>query len=645
VADIFLSYSRENQAIARRFAENFEQEGLKVWWDATLKSGQAYDRVTETALREAKAVVVLWSQRSVNSDWVRAEATIALRNKTLMPVMIEDCVRPVMFELTQTADLTHWSGSANDPAWQHFIAELRHQLTHGPDTAMHKPANVALAAKVGSSHKTLRNNMLWIGGIALAVIAAGSAFLYTRFTPSGAINSIAVLPFDNMSGNDDADYLSDGITESLIDDLSTLPNLKVMSHNAVFRYKDKQVDARTAGRELGVRAVLTGHLTQHGNDLSIRAELVNVDDNSALWGDQYNRTLLDALAVQSDIARQIVEKLRLRLSNDQIDRMSKRQTVNPEAYQLYLKGRYYAAKFDSENLNRGREYIRQALALDPKFALGWDGLAYYYALIIDWFDPANEVGPKALEAAHKALELDPDLVEAHVELGSVHVYYTFDWMSAEKEFKRALQLNPDYAPAHEYYAWYLIAMGRNDEGLAEIRKAEQLDPLSSEIGFEYGLFLIYSRRYEDAVTQLTKTKQLDPDLWPIWYFLGQAQAHLGHSAEALAALARSQQTIGDNPSPPLAEEARVHALAGHRDESIQTLTRLLSLAKKTHVSKYVIATVYAVLDDKDQALTYLERAYDEHSFMLDFLKVDPELDSLRSEPRFEALLKKMNFPR
>jgi Tfp pilus assembly protein PilF len=201
--------------------------------------------------------------------------------------------------------------------------------------------------------------------------------------------------------------------------------------------------------------------------------------------------------------------------------MAKPQTTNPEAYQLYLKGRYYAGKFDPENLNKGRDYLRQAIAIDPNFALAYDGLSYYYALVIDWYEPANEAGPKALEAARKALALDPNLVEAHVELASAHLFYDFDWTSAEREFKRALELNPNYAAAHEYYAWYLIDMGRSAESLAEIRKAEQLDPLSAEIVYLAGWLLHFSGRYADSVAEIDKCSELDPNLWVAYYIQGQ----------------------------------------------------------------------------------------------------------------------------
>jgi tetratricopeptide (TPR) repeat protein len=335
-----------------------------------------------------------------------------------------------------------------------------------------------------------------------------------------------------------------------------------------------------------VRAVLTGRVTQRADNLSVSAELVKVDDNTALWGEQYNSKLIDALAVQNDIAHQIVEKLKLRLSSQQMTQMAKHQTSNPEAYQLYLKGRYYAGKFDPEDLNKGRDYLRQAIAVDPSFALAYDGLSYYYALLIDWFEPATEAGPKTLEAARKALELDPNLVEAHVELASAHLFYDFDWPAAEREFKRALELSPNYAGAHEYYAWYLMDMGRSEESIAEIRKAEQLDPLSAENAYLAGWVLFYSGRYPESVAEINKCLELDPNLWVAYFIQGQVYEQRGRFPEALAALKKSKEILGDNPSPPLAEEARVYALSGRRADALQALDRLLVLSRRTQVSKY-----------------------------------------------------------
>jgi len=347
--------------------------------------------------------------------------------------------------------------------------------------------------------------------------------------------------------------------------------------------------------------------------------------------------------VQNDIAHQIVEKLRLRLSNQQMTRMTKRQTENSEAYQLYLKGRYYAGKFDTENLNKGLEYLRQAIALDPNYALAYDGLAYYYGLVLDWPVPSTEAGPKGEAAARKALELDDNLVEAHVELAGMYYLYDFDWAASEREFRRALELNPNYAPAHEYYGWYLAAMGRSDEGISEVRRAEALDPLSAEISSLLGWNLHSARRYDEAVTELRKCVDLDPNYWPGYYYLARSYQQQGRFDEAIAALQKARG-IEDQIAVPLGELAHAYAGSGRKAEARQALAELLERSKRGHVSKYIIATVYAALGDKNEALNRLEQAYAERSWYLAFLKVDPELDSLRSEPRFQDLVRRMNFP-
>jgi eukaryotic-like serine/threonine-protein kinase len=442
---------------------------------------------------------------------------------------------------------------------------------------------------------------------ALLGALAGGFFLWRSLSGGQAIDSLAVLPFANTSTAADAAYLSDGITESLIASLSQLPHLKVMSRSAVFRYQGRNTDARAAGRELGVRAVLTGRINQH------------------------------------DIAQRIVEKLKVRLSAERATQLARHQTTNPEAYQLYLKGRYYASKFDPVNLAKGRDFLRQAINADPNYALAYDGLSFYYALLTDWFEPANEVMPKALESARKALDLDPNLVEAHVELANAHMMYDFDWASAEREFRRALELNPNYAPAHEFHGWYLMEIG-NTAGLGELHKAAELDPLSQEIAFEEGWFQMLAHHYQEGINGAKRCLELDPQQWVGYMVEGEAYGQVGRYPEALTALKKGEEILGDNPSPVLAEEARVYALSGRRAEALQTLNRLLDLSKRMQVSKYVIATVYVSLGDNDKAFEYLGRAVEEHSFLLGFLKIDPEMDPLRKDARFAQLLQRMRFP-
>ncbi len=420
--------------------------------------------------------------------------------------------------------------------------------------------------------------------------------------------------------------------------------MKVMSQSAVFRYKGKDIDPRSVGRELGVRAVITGRVNEHAGSLSVSAELVNVADNSQVWGEVYNRTLKDALAVEQDIASQISGKLRARLSNADKARMNKGQTGNPEAYQLYLKGRYYAAKFDTGDVNKGRDYFLQAIALDPNYALAYDGLSYYYQLVEDLYFPVGEVMPKADEAAQKAVAIDESIAESHVQVGSNSTMYDFDWARAEREFKRAIELSPNYAPAHEYYSWYLAAVGRNDEAIAEARRAVSLDPTSVEISSFPGWWLNLAHRYNEAAAESTKCIDLDPNYPLCHWVLGITYEQQGRFDDAIA---EESNVVKVDPGWyfPSAIIARAYALSGRRAEAQRTLDDLLALSKRSHVSNYSLASVYAALGDKGRALDLLEKSFGERSQFFDFIKSDPEMDSLRSEPRFQELVRRMNFPR
>jgi serine/threonine protein kinase/tetratricopeptide (TPR) repeat protein len=542
------------------------------------------------------------------------------------------------------------SGKPAPPEFQQLIERC---LAKNPAQRFHSAHDLAFALRSMSSaagvHKTAlppaglsRRALASSIAIAILILAAGG-FYYWRNRAGQGIDSLAVLPFVNSSGSPDTDYLSDGITESLMDSLSQLPNLKIMSHDAVFRYKGKNADARAAGRELGVRGVLTGRIVQRGDNLSVSAELVDVEDNALLWGEQYDRKVADALAVQRDIAAEISSKLRARLSNERKTQIARRQTQNPEAYQLYLKGRYYAGKFDTENLNKGLDYFRQALALDPNYALAYQGIGSYYGLATDWLMPPTEAGPKEEEAARKALEIDDSLIEAHVDLASEYFWYDFDWAAADRELRRASELDPNYPQAHEVRGWYLTDLGRFDEGVNEGRRAQALEPLTLDITLVLGFDLYYAHRYGEAATELRKCLDLEPNFWPAYYWVAQVYQQQGRFPEAIAALQKARK-IEDRIAAPLAELAHAYAASGRRAEARQSLEELLDRSRTGHVSKYLIATVYAALGDKNEALTRLEQAYSERSWYLGFLKSDPELDTLRSEPRFKDLVRRMNFP-
>jgi serine/threonine-protein kinase len=511
------------------------------------------------------------------------------------------------------------------------------------DTDSGRAAVAAGVGEVAPRPYARRERWLTLGFGALILAGLVGASLYLHSGRGKPIDSIAVLPFANASNDPNSEYLSDGLTESLINSLSELPKLRVMSRNSVFRYKGRETDAQTAGRQLGVRAVLTGRVVQRGDNLTISTELVDTRDNSHLWGEQYNRRLADLLSLQEEIAKQIAAGLRLRLTGEQQKLLAKRPTENPEAYQLYLKGRYYASKLTKEGLEKGIEYFNQAIATDPSYALAYGGVAYDYSMANEWTLSPRDAMPKAKEAAKKALELDDTLAEAHASLAAVHVWYDWDWAAAESEFKRSIELKPNYAQAHEVYGWYLVAIGRTNEGIAESERAVDLDPVSPETNAFLGWAIWFAHRYGQAIEQLRKTTDLDPNYSWAHELLGLGYEQQGQFPEAIAELQKAIELAGIIPEPT-AWLARAYAVSGKRAEAQKLLDTLKERSKETYVPAYDIAVIYAGLGEREQALAWLEGAYQARSIYMNWLKVDPRLDSLRSDPRFQDLLRRMNFP-
>jgi TolB-like protein/Flp pilus assembly protein TadD len=457
------------------------------------------------------------------------------------------------------------------------------------------------------------------------------------------IDSIAVLPFVNSGGDPNTEYLSDGIAESLIDNLSQIPKLRVMSPSTVFTYKGRGVDPREVGHNLHVAVVLQGKVTKFGDALRIKVDLVNATDGTELWGEEYNPKMADILGAQADISRKIVVKLRLRLTGDEEKRLAKPATENPEAYQLYLKGRYYAEKFTQDGVQKGIEYFRQAIDLDPNYALAYAGLAFAYSDgDDDFFLSPHDSMPRASEAAKKALDLDGTLSEAHVEMGKIHYWYDFDWNAAEKELRRAVELGPDDASAHAYYGWYLISAGRTEEGIEESKRALELDPLSTETDTVVGQNFYCARQYDLAIDTLRKSLDMDPNYWLGHAFLGLAYEQNGDLPRALEELQKAGKLEPDI-AWPLAELGHVYAIFGKKREAEEILEQLVDRSKQSYVPAYSFAEIYIGLGDKEQALASLEKAYADRSMLMTFIKVDPEFDSLHSDRRFKDLMRRMGL--
>ena len=458
------------------------------------------------------------------------------------------------------------------------------------------------------------------------------------------IDSLAVLPLTNASGDPNVEYLSDGITESIINSLSQLPKLRVVPRSTVFRYKGRDFEPQAIGRDLNVQAVLTGRVIQRGEMLNIQTDLVDVLNDAQLWGGQYIRPLADIFAVQEEIAREISENLRLRLSGEDHKRITKRFTQNSEAYRLYLKGRYYWSKRTEQNLKRGIDYFREAIEKDPGYSLAYAGLADSYN-ILGYFSflPPREAFPQAKAAAMKALEIDTTLPEAHASLGYAMLYFDWDWADAEREYKRAIELNPGYAIGHHFYANLLVALGRTQEGIAEFKRGLELDPLILIINAALGWAFYFSRQYVQAVEQLRKTMEMEPTFAQAHVWLGEVYEKREMFEEAIAEFRRAiDLSVGSTYC--IVRLGQAYALAGKKDEAQKILVELQELAKHKYVSSLDVGLIYLALGEKDRAFEWFERAFGERSRGLVFLKMDPRFDPARSDPRFQVLVRRVGLP-
>lgn len=481
-----------------------------------------------------------------------------------------------------------------------------------------------------------------LGVLLLASVAIIYSLSHKRSsiaTADAPIDSIAVLPFQNKSTDSETEYLSEGLSESLIYGLSQLPNLKVSPPSSVSRYTGKDIDPVAIGTNLGVNAVTTGRFAQHGDDLTISVELVDVRTNKLLWGGHYDRKLTDLMSTQREIASEITQNLRLKLSAD--DRRAMRQyTRNSEGYQLYLKGHYYASRYTKEGFNKGIEYFEQAIAKDPNFALAYSGLAFCYLNQIDWvFAPKDSV-PKARQAIESALRIDPSVAEAHTMRAMLLLQYDWDWPQAEQEFRKALELDPNYALGRSFLAWHLAAMGRFDEAIAEDKRALDLDPLSSAVNADLGWDLYLARRYDEAIEQLRKAVDLDTNYWVSHVLLGRCYEQTGKPKEAVAAFEKARQVENSIPEV-LAALGHGYAVAGRRAEALKIIRELQERSKKEFVPSYAIATIYTGLGMKEQAIQYLIKSFEEGSFYMIHLKVEPILDPLRADPRFSDVVRRV----
>jgi len=458
------------------------------------------------------------------------------------------------------------------------------------------------------------------------------------------IDSLAVLPFENLSRDPEHEYLSDGITGSLINVLAAAPKLRVMAESTVFRYKGRSIDPQAVGSELNVRAVLTGRIMASGGSLRIGTELVDVATGSRLWGAQYHRTSGDIFAIQDEISQEISEKLRLKLTRADKKRLTKRRTDDPEAYRLYLKGRHHWNRWTEDGFYKAIEYFQQAIERDSTYALAHSGVADSYVLL-GWnsYLPPKDTFPKAKTAAMRALRLDPDLGEARAPLAAVLWLNDWQWPEAKAEFERSIALNSAYPTSNHWHAEYLMTMGRHDEAIARMKQSQELDPLSLIISVAIGWAYYMVRRHDDSMQQLRRTVELDPHYAVTYWILGLLLRTMGRLEEAIAQGEKGVTLSGGSPVMRAAL-AQTLAVAGEQTRARQILGELVQLSSQKYVSPYFLSGIYLGLGQHDRAIDYLEKAYEERSHWLLYLHIDPSMDSLRSNPGFQDLLRRVGLP-
>jgi TolB-like protein/Tfp pilus assembly protein PilF len=491
----------------------------------------------------------------------------------------------------------------------------------------------------------------WIYVVIVAGAISVGVFFLGRYTSSKQSaktpeQSIAVLPFENASNEPNTEYLSEGISEALINSLSELQQLRVIARPTTFRYKPKDVDPRQVGRELGVAAVLTGKVRQMQDALKVQVDLVDAVTGAQIWGAGYDRKIADLVAIKQAIVQEVTAKLKLKLSSEEQRRLVKRDSTNAEAYQFYLRGRYFWNKRTSDGIKQAIEHFQQSIERDPNFALGYVGLAdSYIALTFYNFAAPHETMPKAKESAIRALALDNTLAEAHVSLAHILMNYDWNWSAAETEFKRSIELRPDYATAHEWYAiHYLTATGRLKEAVQEMKKALELEPASLVMNTFMGATLYYAGRYDEAIDQCRRTIEMDPNFAVAHWHLGLAY----EEKQALdAATEEFKKAISLSGGSPLMRAAlsRAYAQSQKKHGANEMLDKLNELSKQQYVSPYEVATIYIALDNNEQAFQLLEEAYAEHSFHLVYLNVSPQFKSVRSDPRFQDLVQRLGLSR
>jgi len=537
-------------------------------------------------------------------------------------------------------------GGEHDQAVIYSILNAEPRPLTGLPVELEQVVNRALAKNPDERYQTVSEVL---EDLRLIKEGFGSRMTSTLVTMAQTSPSIAVLPFANLSADKEQEYFCDGMAEEIINALTRVEGLRVVARTSAFSFKDRKLDVREIGRRLNVTAVLEGSVRKAGTRLRITAQLVSVADGYHLWSERYDRDTgqlccpEDIFSIQDEISLAIVEKLKVKLMGGEKTKLLKRYTQDLDAYNLYLKGRYFWDKRTEENLNKGIEYFSQAVERDPEYALAYVGLADSYVALVDYsFLSPKELLVKAREAATRALGIDPMLAEAHNSMAQV-MFREWDWEGAEKEHKRAIELKPDYPSAHHWYALLLTYAGRFDEAIAEIKKARELDPLSLIINRNLGLFLYYARRYDQALEQLQKTAEMEPHFSMLHAAMGEVYLQKSMHEEALREFEREAAIHGHLNQHEESWRAIAYLKAGKKDEARRIMDYLLRRAKEAYVAPTRLASIYFALGDDDEGFGWLDKSYRERDSTLLEIKVDPGFDRVRSDPRFKELMKKVGL--
>ena len=543
------------------------------------------------------------------------------------------------FCLDDGAELLYGPASMDEPATAVYpeVPETDEAPTRTYENDGSTEASKPLAAVKGG-----RTRNLVLAGVAivtLTAVAIGAYWYYGRFEPQ--ISSIAVMPFVIESGNPDVDYLSDGVTETLIGSLSRIPNLNVKARASVFRYKGKDASAQTIGRELGVQAILNGRVVQRGEALTLYVELVDVQNENSLWKNTYNKQMADLVSLQSDVARDVAEKLRLRLTGADEKRVARNYTENSEAYDAYIKGRYFLNTATEHGYKKALESFSEAVARDPSYAPAYVGIADAYITAADWYISVNDSLPKAKAATLKALEMDDTLAEAHATLMWISWMYG-NWADVEREYGRTIELDPRNIWARYGFAAYLIMLGRSSESEILAKQTLQIDPLSIEANRTLGDAYLSGRKYDQAIEQYKKTIEMDPYYWWPHLLLGQTYLYSGRSDEAIAEMQKAR-ALERNPMI-LSNLAYAYAKSGNEQNARELLSELKTLSRTNYVSPEFIAMVHNGLGEREAAYEWLEKAFADRSIGLLFLKTSPTWDEFRSDKRFQDMMRRVGLP-